>query len=154
MNAPPDRTRLLARVHIARKEMGLDEGAYRALVARVTGYDSAKDCTAAQLLAVLADMKARGWKPKTGKRLSEKPHVRKIFAIWKSMEPFLVDPSPAALRSFTARQTKTQKNPAGISDPNFLSVPDAKKVIEGLKGWQARLARAQWEGTNDGQAVG
>ena len=145
-----DRRALLARVHIGKKEMGLDQGAYSALVSRVTGKQSAGDCSVAELRAVLEDMRAHGWKPRTGQRASQHPHVRKVWAIWASMEPLLDAPDRAALRGFVQRQTRSPTNPLGVSDPNFLSVADAKKVIHGLEGWRGRLLldRAQAEAAN------
>ena len=145
---PGGRRALLARVHIARKEMGLGEDAYRALLLRVTGEESAGDATYAQLVKVLADMTRLGWKPKNATRRSEKPHVRKIWALWTSMKMLLADPSRVALQSFTARQTRSVQNPLGIADPDFLNVAEAKKVIHGLDGWRARLLVAK--GAADG----
>jgi hypothetical protein len=154
MTAPIRKARL-AQVHIARKEMGLDEDAYRALVQRVTGRESAGQCTDAQLAAVLVDMKRLGWKPAPPSTASKKSWVRKIWAIWASMEVLLTDSSRQALQGFVERQTKTTRNPLGISDPDFLNVAEAKKVIHGLMGWRTRLlkdraAALQLQGWSDG----
>lgn len=54
---------LIARVHMARENMRLDEETYRGLLASVTGYRSAGKCTVPQLKAVLAEMRAKGWMP-------------------------------------------------------------------------------------------
>ena len=52
---------MLAKVHLAAKELALDEDARRDVIERVTGgLRSAGDCTDAQLDAVLADIAARG----------------------------------------------------------------------------------------------
>jgi phage gp16-like protein len=148
----PIRNARLAKVHIARKEMGLDEDAYRALVQRVTGRESASQCTDAQLAAVLVDMKRLGWKPAPPSTASQKSWVRKVWAIWASMAVLLDDPSRQALQTFVERQTKSARNPLGISDPDFLNVEDAKKVIHGLVGWRTRLlaGHAAAQGAADG----
>ena len=147
---PGDRRALLARVHIARKEMALDEIAYRALLLRVMGQESAADATDAQLTRVLAEMTRLGWKPKSGRRLSQRPDIRMIHAIWTDIRRLICDGSldfdaDQALRTFVARQTKSQKNPAGITSPEWLRGADVTKVIEGLKGWRARLLAAKRE---------
>lgn len=129
---PPARNPRIAKVHIARKEMGLDEASYRAVLARVTGRDSAGGCTDAQLDAVLEEFKRLGWVTKTKRPpLSKKPHVRLIWALWGQLRPGLRDGSATALRSFCARQT-------GVSDPEWLDGAQANRVTEALKAWIKR----------------
>ena len=120
MTPAPNRRALLSRVHIARKELALAEDSYRAVLHRVTGHDSAAACTEAQLRAAIAEFGRLGWQPKTKRPLSKKPHVRFIWA----------------LRSFVQRQT-------GVTDPEWLDAPAAKKVIEALKAWQRRVDAAE-----------
>lgn len=47
------RRKLLARIHIGKKELGMDDGAYRALLNYATGKDSCKAMSQAQLYRVL-----------------------------------------------------------------------------------------------------
>ncbi len=133
------RRALLAKVHIARKELRLDDDTYRAVIQRVTGRDSASLCSDAQLDSLLAEFKRQGFKPKSRRPFSDKPLVQKIYAIWKDMQPMLDDASDTALRGFVRRQTRSAVHPDGVSAPEFLNAPDANRVIEGLKGWRARL---------------
>ena len=51
----------VVKVQIARKELGLDEDTYRAMLERITGLTSSADCTDDQLGDVLDEMKAKGW---------------------------------------------------------------------------------------------
>lgn len=123
---------MVAKVHIARKELGLDEGTYREVLVRVTGRDSSAGCTDAQIEAVLMEFKRLGWAPKQTRRpLSGKPHVRKVWALWGELKPHLRDGSPKALRSFVMRMT-------GVADPEWLTGEQATVVTEGLKAWLAR----------------
>ncbi|GAB6035802.1 regulatory protein GemA [Fundidesulfovibrio butyratiphilus] len=57
------RNSLLAKVHIAKKALGLDKDpeTYRALLARVAGVESSGDCTVAQLTRVVAEFRRLGW---------------------------------------------------------------------------------------------
>ncbi|WP_243310082.1 gp16 family protein [Fundidesulfovibrio agrisoli] len=66
---PESRMSLLAKVHIARKDLNLDDDTYRELLHRVTGHESAKDCTVPELVRVVAEFRRKGWqeKPKGGK---------------------------------------------------------------------------------------
>lgn len=126
-----NRRGLLSMVHIARKDLALDEGAYRALLERMTGRSSAKDLTDQQLLVVVDEFKRLGFRPK--RKRSDRPEVRKIFALWSAMvADGIVRGAPRpALRSFVERMT-------GVTDPEWLSPEQANIVIEALKAWQRR----------------
>ena len=130
-----DRKKLLASIHIARKDMALEEESYRALLYRVTGQTSAKELTDAQMKAVLSEFERLGWKPERFQRFAaaNRPDVRKVFAIWGSLRDHLeCRGSRAGLRAFVERQV-------GVSDPNFLNPAQAQKVIEALKAMQRRM---------------
>jgi len=128
------RKSLLARIHIARKELALQEDSYRAILRRIAGQDSASAIDDAGLRKVIKEFERLGLKPRARRPASGKPHVRKVFALWTSMRDLVRDPSPAALRVFVQRQT-------GVADPEWLSPAQANAVIEGLKAWRARLER-------------
>ena len=130
---PPVRNPRLAKVHIARKELGLDEPTYRAVLMRVTALESSGACTDAQLDAVMEEFKRLGWTPRqTRPPLSTKPHVRLIWALWGELKPHLRDGSAKALRSFCQRQT-------GVTDPEWLDGRQANVVTEALKAWIKRV---------------
>ena len=125
------RRSLLARVHIAAKEMGLDEETYRDLLERETGQRSAAGLSDGQLERVLAGFRRRGWRPgRSGgwRPRSDKPWVRKAYALWgeaKRTGAFR-DRRRSALRAFVQRQTD-------VEDPEWLTPQQAEKVIEALK---------------------
>jgi phage gp16-like protein len=54
----------LAKIHIAKAQLGLDDDTYRALLARVAGVRSAKELSPRQIGAVLAEFQRLGWTPK------------------------------------------------------------------------------------------
>lgn len=137
--AAPARRAMLAKVHIARKELGLSDEAYGDVLLRITGAESAAALSDAQLDRVLGEFKRLGWKPKDGRRRSAKPNVRMIFAIWADLKPHVADPSDAALNAFVRRQTASKLHPLGITAPEFLDAQSANKVIEGLKAWLMRV---------------
>jgi phage gp16-like protein len=125
----------IAKIHIAKKELALVDESYRAILVRITGKDSSGACTDAELEKVLAEFRRLGWKPKQSKPASDKPHVRKIFALWNEAcrAGAIQDTGRDALRAFVRRQT-------GKDDPNWLSPTDANKMTEALK---AMIARAE-----------
>lgn len=61
----------LSKIHIAKKDLGLDDDTYRALLTRVAGVRSAKDLNPRQTGRVLAEFVRLGWAPsatKTGRK--------------------------------------------------------------------------------------
>lgn len=58
----------LAKIHIAKAQLGLDDDTYRALLARVAGVRSAKELSPRQIGAVLAEFQRLGWTAKPAKK--------------------------------------------------------------------------------------
>lgn len=86
----------LAKIHIAKKELGLDDDTYRDMLYGLTGKRSAADLTPAECVRVLKHMNASGAKVtpfigkpparKTGQRRKiADPQLRKIWAMWLDM---------------------------------------------------------------------
>ena len=134
-NTDAHRLAMLAKVHVARKQLGLAEEDYRALLTRVAGVASAKDCDAGALARVLAECERLGWKAAPGARRDRRGYVRKIYAIWGDLKPLLDNADDDVLRAFVRRQTRSAANPDGIGAPEWLDAKDAAKVIDGLRGW-------------------
>ncbi|GBQ27185.1 Mu-like prophage protein gp16 [Acetobacter estunensis NRIC 0472] len=127
------RRSLIAKIHVARKDLRLEDADYRALLSRVTGRASSADCTTAQLDAILAEMKRLGFRPRPARRSPARPLVRKLYAIWNDMGAVLTAAgSRESLRAFVARQT-------GVDAPEFLDDAQAVQVIEALKAWSQRI---------------
>lgn len=131
----PDRRAMLAKVHLAKKDLRLDEEVYRDIIQRVTGLTSSSKCDRPQLVKLLAEFGRVGWTggAKPAFKASSKAHVRKVFAIWTAMcrDGIPESPTRAALVAFVKRQT-------GIDNPEWLSPEQANKVTEGLKAWRKR----------------
>lgn len=130
------RSPMLAKVHIAKKELALEEDDYRAVLTRIAGKASSGDCDDRELDKLIAEFKRLGWKQKSnpaGRGKSTKPHVRKIFALWRDAvtSGAISDGSRPALLAFVKRQT-------GVDQPDWLTAKDANRVSEGLKAMIAR----------------
>lgn len=130
-----NRRGLIAMVHIARKDLALDEGTYRAVLERISGgRDSAADLTDEELSQVVDDFRRRGWKPKRSSGRSDKAYVRKVWAIWGAMhrDGIVHGEMRPGLRAFVKRMT-------GVGDPEWLDPAQSRTVIEALKQWRTRV---------------
>lgn len=136
------RNPLIAKLHIAKKQLGLDDASYRAVLERATGKTSSKDLGERQLVAAVEAFKALGFKAAAPRPVAKeeprKPYVAKIYALWGDLERSgtLNDASLQALSSFIKRQT-------GMDRAEWLGPEDANKVTEGLKAWLQRIRKSK-----------
>jgi hypothetical protein len=128
----------LAAIHVARKQLGLDDETYRAVLVRVTGKASSKDMSERERGQVLDELRRQGFKP--SKKALEGRFAKKLQALWIAAWNLGIvrNRADAALISFVQRQT-------GIEHVRFLHHPeDADKAIEALKAWMTREAGVDW----------
>jgi hypothetical protein len=153
----------LAKIHIARKELALDDGAYRAMLHRLTGQSSSADCSDAQLDAVLEEFKAKGWKPsvvagsggrrpathKPRRAAAEHPVARKARAMWISLGKLgaVRNTSEQALEVFAKRQV-------GCDAMRFMDQGQGFRLIEALKVMAERAGWSQDVGRLTGREAG
>ncbi len=122
---------MLAKIHIARKDLALDEEAYRGLLRRVAGVASSRDLSDRQADAVITELKRLGWKPKASTRApAQRADLRKLYALWGAMHAGPLDREE--LRRWVATRFK-------VSAPEFLKPEQAREAIEQLKAWQKRV---------------
>lgn len=62
----------LAKIHIAKKELGLTDEAYRDMLHLHFQVDSAKDLKPQQVVVLLNKFRAKGWRPKTNVKKGRK----------------------------------------------------------------------------------
>lgn len=74
--AQAKRKQLMAQIHIAKKQLGLDDESYRAILQRVARQESCKDMTTTQLVDVIKEMKRLGFQVKSSAR-SQQKHGKK-----------------------------------------------------------------------------
>ena len=139
------RRAMLAKVHIARKDLGLDDDDYRQILADETGKTSAADLSAEQLDAVLARFQARGWKPvqkRPAGKPAQHPMAKKARALWISLYQLgeVRDPSEKALESFAKRQLQCERLV-------WARQYDGYRLIEALK---KMAERGGWKQTDEG----
>lgn len=141
---------LIAKIHIAKKQLCLDDETYRQLLATAAnGKSSCKDMAKYELENVLDVLKTKGFKPlkkKSTKRLSPKSgkakhaEIDKIRAIWITMHKhgFLRDGSEDALDAYTKRMTVRLNKGIGLDAVNWLNPFLASRLLEVLKQWHKR----------------
>jgi len=67
--SPDDRRRELAQIHIAKKDLGIDDDTYRLMLRTIARVDSSAKLNAEGRRQVIAHLKARGFKPRPGAKV-------------------------------------------------------------------------------------
>lgn len=124
------RNAMLAKVHIAKKELGLDDETYRDMLESITGKRSAGKLSDGQLVVVLKTFKTHGFTPKKKHEFKKEtdPQIRMALSLWSQLHKAKVvrDGSRSAFTSFVKRMTKVDRF-------EWLDRADLNIVIEALK---------------------
>ena len=155
MNTAEDtRRKDLAKIHIAKKDLVLDDETYRTIVRTIGKADSgsAADLSPLGRARVLRHFRLKGWnsrkndrQPKritpAGEILASDGQVRIIRSYWIQMADAgaVKERSEQGLRAWVRSATRRHHDQlAGWSAPEFLPSWVAQKVIENLKAWARR----------------
>lgn len=135
--ADPYRKSRLAKIHLGRKALHLDEATYRAVLARVAGKTSAGAMTPEEHGAVIREMVRLGADLNTTQVKKNRPTITdKILRLWEEMgrQGIVENGSRSALGAWLKRRYQ-------VDDPRFLTVRQAINAVEALKQWQQRNQR-------------
>lgn len=134
------RRSMIAKIQIARKQIGMIEDDYRQALFERTGHTSLTQCSDAQLSLVLEFMKSKGFSALPKNRAASHPMARKARALWISLYQLgeVHNSSEQALEAFAKRQL-------GCERLVWARQSDAYKLIEALKSW---AERAGWKQHN------
>lgn len=138
-----NRLHLIKLIHVARRELRMDDDTYRLLLSGMKGLGGATstaDLSVPNLYRVLEQLKQRGFKVRPSKKqrpLAADDQSKKIRALWLTLKDLgeVRDPSEEALAKFVLKMT-------GVQALQWLSSDQASQVIENLKKWQLRVTRA------------
>jgi phage gp16-like protein len=128
-------------IQTGRRQLGLDDGVYRAILQRHGNVDSSKDLTDQAAQAVLLELRSKGFEPtlksgrKTyrGRSMAQQPAAKKARALWLALWNLdeTETASEAGLNAFARGIT-------GKEDLRFCSTAELNQVVEGLKAWASR----------------
>ena len=132
------RKKMIAKIHIAKKQLAMEDGSYRAFLKRITGQESCSQLKEPELENVLQEFKKIGFKKKPAKRagarkLAVSEQASKIRALWLNLYHIgeVKDPSEDALAAFVKRSS-------GVEDLHWITTAQADKTIRALRGWLER----------------
>lgn len=137
----PSRVRLIKLIHVARRELRMDDDTYRLMLAGMKGLagaTSTADLSVPNLLRVLEQLKQKGFKVRPNKKakrpLADDEQSKKIRALWLTLHDMgaVRDPSEGALAKYVLRMTK-------VAALQWLTAAQASQVIENLKQWMGRV---------------
>ena len=143
----------ITQIHIAKKQLGLDDDTYRKVLKNATGKTSCADMDISELGKALQAMKDRGFKPmrkKANKKYGPKSRTiktpagdeikaaspgDKIRALWIEManDGIVQSSSEESLRKYIKRMSKGR-----YEAPQFCDSFTASRIIETLKQWRKR----------------
>ena len=131
---------IIAAIHVAKRDLGMEDDDYRSLLRRVTGKASLRLMNLREHGAVLDELRAKGAPLPVRKGGLTDPYAKKLQALWIAAWNLGIvrDRTDKAMLAFIARQTN-------IEDTRFLRNPaDVRRAVEALKGWIARDGGVVW----------
>lgn len=151
----PRRRSMLAKVHIAKKDLGLSDDEYRGIINAKFGVQSSSKLSDKRLVELLESFKGMGFTAKKSgpvKQPAKSPQpskekerqIRKLKALWISLYRLGVtyDRSDDGLTAFARRVSGGAET--GIRSINWLDQYAAANVIEALKKMAEREASVDW----------
>ena len=129
----------LAKIHMAKAALSMDDEIYKAMLVRLTGHDSASKLNLGERTTVLNELQRLGWMPKmqkTAKTDWRAPRIRLIQSLWRQLctKGVVKEQTEDALLAFCKTHTQTER----------LEWADSKGLndcIEALKSWQRRTMK-------------
>ncbi len=146
MNAPKktqERQRLIRLIHVAKRDLALDDDSYRAILLRIGKKTSAADLTIPELEKVLEHMKRSGFKvrskvkpaqAKSSRPLAQDAESKKIRALWLFLHELgaVNNPSEEALAAYVKRMV-------GVDALQWINGEQSERLIETMKKWAMRF---------------
>ena len=143
----PNRQRLIRLIHVAKRDLSMDDDTYRAILQRIGKKASSADLTIPELEKVLEHLKRSGFKVRSKSKSAPKPEQakpsrplaqdlesKKIRALWLFLHELgaVKNPSEEALAAYVKRI-------AGVDALQWISGEQAERLIETMKKWAMRF---------------
>lgn len=130
------RQRQIAQIHIAKKDLGMDDDTYRAMLMGVAGVDSSSKLDYAGMTKVLKHLRASGFAAKAGGNewgfvfkltLGRQRHAKKIYRLAQRLGTADQPKSKAYIEGIAAQM-------AGTTKPlEFCDEDDLHKIVQALE---------------------
>ena len=126
---------MIAKIHLAKNQLGLDDDTYRSIIRQAVGKDSSTKCTDKQLEKIIETLKEKARterdkarQPRRAYEKPNKPSISKIYALWGVLQRSgkIKSQDKAALDAFVRKYT-------GVDHVKWLDESQAQKIIEILK---------------------
>lgn len=154
-----ERSRLMAQIHIARKQLAMDDETYRAALLNAAGKDSCAEMSVPELRKTVEHFRKLGFKnqvnakgrAKSPASKHKKPSIKtqqdKLRALWidAAKDGLLKDGSETALCRWAGRMTKKYNDGVPVESIEWLNVDPLQGLIEDLKKWIKRLEKQRGE---------
>ena len=127
------RARLIKLIHVAKRDLALDDPTYRVILSQAGGATSTTQMGDKQLEAVLDRMKSSGFQVrKAGVKYTGPTEADKVRALWRFLHvlDLVRNPSEEALRAYVKRISR-------VDDLRWAR-QDYERLIETMKKWAMR----------------
>ncbi|MFP3944395.1 MAG: phage protein GemA/Gp16 family protein [Alphaproteobacteria bacterium] len=143
---------LYGKIEVAKKQLGLDDDAYRDILVHLFAVRTRTSLNIAQLEELVRHFESLGFRPRSKAGTAGRPEHAKMRALWLSLYHLglVRDPSDRALSAFARRVTGGKQT--GVAALTWVRGANAYKVIEALKEWGTRDAGVTW-GSNPREDV-
>ncbi len=139
----PNRQRLIRLIHVAKRDLSMDDDTYRAILQRIGKKTSSADLTVPELEKVLEHLKRSGFKVRSktkpsqanpSRPLAQDGESKKIRALWLFLHELgaVKNPSEEALAAYVKRIS-------GVDALQWISGEKAERLIETMKKWAMRF---------------
>ncbi|WP_353189570.1 regulatory protein GemA [Pandoraea pnomenusa] len=138
MSQSADRQRLIRLIHVAKRDLSMDDDTYRQILRRFGKRASSAELSVPDLERVLEHMKRCGFKvrpkAKPSRALAQDRQSKKIRALWLFLHHLqaVKNPSEEALAAYVKRIT-------GVDALQWIDGAQAERLIETMKRWAMRF---------------
>ncbi|NBI42015.1 DUF1018 domain-containing protein [[Haemophilus] felis] len=127
------RNKLLQLVHIAKRQLGMDEEMYRSLLSQQFYQNSAKNISYLELIKLVKILQQKGATIRLPRDVPQLSALqRKLWAVWKAVTD---ESTSAALNRYVSRYY------AEVVDWRDLNSEQTASIIEQLKQWKKRVGK-------------
>jgi phage gp16-like protein len=138
MSQSANRQRLIRLIHVAKRDLSMDDDTYREILRRFGKRASSTELSVPDLERVLEHMKRCGFKvrskAKPSRALAQDRQSKKIRALWLFLHQLqaVKNPSEEALAAYVKRIT-------GVDALQWIDGAQAERLIETMKRWAMRF---------------